>query len=156
MAKLTEAVRADIDASVLCWLATVGADGTPNVSPKEIFCAEGEAALLIADIASPVSVANIRANPSVCVSFVDVFRQLGWKIVGEARVIARDDPEAMRVGAALIGMAEPDYPVRHVIRVTPTKIARIRAPSYVLHPEMDEAERLARTYRAYGVRPAAR
>lgn len=82
-----------------------------------------------------------------------MFRQLGWKIAGEARLIARADSEATRVGAALIAMAEPDYPVRHVIHVTPTKIARIRAPSYALHPDMDDAERLARTYAAYGVRP---
>jgi predicted pyridoxine 5'-phosphate oxidase superfamily flavin-nucleotide-binding protein len=34
VAKLKDAVRADVDASVLCWLATVDADGAPNVSPK--------------------------------------------------------------------------------------------------------------------------
>lgn len=34
----SERLRAAIETSVLCWLATVDADGQPNVSPKEIFC----------------------------------------------------------------------------------------------------------------------
>ena len=47
--------------SVLCWLATVDDHGMPNVSPKEIFCCHGERELLIANIASPQSVRNIKA-----------------------------------------------------------------------------------------------
>jgi predicted pyridoxine 5'-phosphate oxidase superfamily flavin-nucleotide-binding protein len=35
--KINEAVRIDIQNSVLCWLATVDEKGVPNVTPKEIF-----------------------------------------------------------------------------------------------------------------------
>ena len=35
--ELTEEVKAYIDQSVLCWLATVSSDKIPNVSPKECF-----------------------------------------------------------------------------------------------------------------------
>ena len=66
-----------IERSVLCWLATADAAGVPNVSPKEIFVPFGDDHLLIANIASPESVKNIRGNPHVCVSFVDVFVQKG-------------------------------------------------------------------------------
>ena len=55
----TGEVRQAVDRSVLCWLATVDADGQPNVSPKEIFCAIDDVTLLIAEIASPVSRRNI-------------------------------------------------------------------------------------------------
>ena len=55
------------DQFVLCWLATVSEKGVPNVSPKELFIFEREKQLLIANIASPQSVKNIRANPtSLC------------------------------------------------------------------------------------------
>jgi predicted pyridoxine 5'-phosphate oxidase superfamily flavin-nucleotide-binding protein len=64
---------------VLCWLATVDEAGRPNVSPKEIFTAHGDDHLLIAHLASPGSVRNLRARPEVCVSFVDVFVQKGFK-----------------------------------------------------------------------------
>ncbi len=77
-ALLTRAVREDLDHAVLCWLATVDEDIVPNVSPKEIFCAHGDDALLIANIASPGSMRNIARNPRVCVSFIDVFRQRGF------------------------------------------------------------------------------
>lgn len=83
---LNEAVRTDIDNSVLCSLATVDADGTPNVSPKEIFAAHGDDRIVVADIASPQSVKNLRVNPRACVSFIDVFRQRGFKIVGTAGI----------------------------------------------------------------------
>jgi len=59
--------------SILCWLATVDADGWPHVSPKEIFTVFDTEHLLIANIASPTSVRNIAQNPRVCVSFVHVF-----------------------------------------------------------------------------------
>lgn len=152
-ARLTAAVLEDVRRSVLCWLASVDDEGMPNVSPKEIFCAEGEAAILIADIASPASLANIRANPKVCVSFVDVFRQKGWKVAGEATIIGRDDPDFGRIGRDLIAMAGPSFPVRHVIRVAPRRITRILAPSYAIFPDRTDDERMAEVYRLYGVRP---
>lgn len=33
---LSSTVIAEAEAAVLCWLATVGPDGAPSVSPKEI------------------------------------------------------------------------------------------------------------------------
>lgn len=153
MAVLNAEVQATIAASVLCWLATIGRDGAPNVSPKEIFCAAGEDRLAIADIASPNSVANIRANPQVCVSFVDVFRQKGFKLHGTAQLIGRRDPGFEEAAAGLIRLAGPAFPVRHAILITVRKAARIIAPSYALRPEMDDAERLAAAYRRYGVQP---
>ena len=149
MAILDAEIQAAIAASVLCWLATIGRDGAPNVSPKEIFCAAGEDRLAIADIASPNSVANIRANPQVCVSFVDVFREKGFKLHGTAQLIGRRDPGFEEAAAGLIRLAGPAFPVRHAILIT----ARIIAPSYALRPEMDDAERLAAAYRRYGVQP---
>lgn len=74
---INDAIRIDIENSVLCWLATVDDDGTPSVTPKEIFTGYGEDHLVIADIASSHSVSNAIARPKVCVSFVDVFRQRG-------------------------------------------------------------------------------
>lgn len=153
MAVLDAEVQAAIAASVLCWLATIGRDGAPNVSPKEIFCAAGEDWLAIADIASPNSVANIRANPQVCVSFVDVFRQKGFKLHGTAQLIGRRDPGFAEAAAGLVRLAGPAFPVRHAMLITVRKAARIIAPSYALRPEMDDAERLAAAYRRYGVLP---
>lgn len=151
--KLTDAVRADIDNAVLCWLATVDADGVPNVTPKEIFAAHGEAMLVIADIQSAGSVRNIGFNPHVCVSFVDVFRQRGFKIIGTARIVAPDAEEFPSLSADLVRLAAPDFQVRNVIAVDIARIQRIQAPSYVFFPERTEEDMMAAAYRTYGVRP---
>jgi predicted pyridoxine 5'-phosphate oxidase superfamily flavin-nucleotide-binding protein len=86
---ITNEVKKYIDNSVLCWLATCSKDGEPNVSPKEMFTYKDENTLLIANIASPSSIANIQENPKVCVSFVEVFVQKGFKIKGNAIIIAK-------------------------------------------------------------------
>ena len=85
---LTPEIIASAERSVLCWLATVDGQGQPNVSPKEIFRLMPPASLAIANIASPCSVRNVRANGKVCVAFVDVFVQKGYKLLGDARVIS--------------------------------------------------------------------
>jgi len=73
---ISERLRTAIETSVLCWLATVDADGQPNVSPKEIFCmGAGPNEVLVAEIASPVSKRNLSKNPKVCISAVDIFAQ---------------------------------------------------------------------------------
>ena len=80
----TDEVKKSMAESVLCWLATVDDDGVTNNSPKEVFVPYGSNELLIADIASPNSVKNIIINPNVCVSFVHVFKQKGFKLKGVA------------------------------------------------------------------------
>lgn len=150
---INEALRIDIAGSVLCWLATADASGRPNVSPKEIFAAFGDNQLVVADIASPVSVANITVNPQVCVSFVDIFRQRGFKIEGRAHLVERDRPRFAEVGTELLHMAGPDFPIRAVIVVEIEKVSRIWAPSYRLFPERSETGRMKAAFDAYGVEP---
>lgn len=85
--KISDAVRLDIRNSVLCSLATVDDHGIPSVTPKEIFASHGDDRIVIADIASSGSVRNVQGRPKVCVSFVDVFRQRGFKLTGRAEIV---------------------------------------------------------------------
>ena len=140
--------------SILCWLATVDADGQPNVSPKEIFTCFDPDHLVIANIASPASVRNIAVNPRVCVSFVDVFVQKGFKVLGSARNVGKQDPDFATWAAPLQAMAGPRFPVHSVIVVRATGFEPILAPSYRLYPEeTTEQAQVAAAMRAHGVRP---
>jgi predicted pyridoxine 5'-phosphate oxidase superfamily flavin-nucleotide-binding protein len=152
--KINQAIRTDIENSVLCWLATVDAAGVPNVSPKEIFDSYNDDRIVIADIASSNSVRNIRAHPAVCVSFIDVFRQRGFKIVGTATIIPREADDFPVVGADLLKMAGDDFPIRNVISIEVGRISRIWAPSYSFFPDRSETDQMRSAYRTYGVRPA--
>ena len=154
--KINDAFRTDRKNSVLCWLATASPNGAPNVSPKAIFALHDDETLVVADIMSPVTVRNIRSNPKVCLSFVDVFRQKGFKVDGEAAVFAKGSVEFDEFGQELLEMAGADFPIRNVIRVRIARISRILAPSYTLFPDRPEAERMQSAYDVYGVQPARR
>lgn len=141
------------ESAVLCWLATVDARNRPNVSPKEIFAETGANGLVIADIASARSVRNIRENPAVCISLIDVFLQRGRKLEGSAEIMAPDHPDFEALAAPLREKSGGAFPIRHVILVAVERISTILAPSYVLFPDRSEAELRADAYRTYGVQP---
>lgn len=120
--------------SVLCWLATVDGEGQPSVSPKEIFAIFDADHLVIANIASPGSARNIRCNPRVCVSFIDVLVQKGWKVSGTAREILPSQEAFAQWAAPLLHKAGPRFPVHSVFVVQASRLRSILAPSYLLHP----------------------
>ena len=115
---ISERLRTAIETSVLCWLATVDADGQPNVSPKEIFCmGAGPNEVLVAEIASPVSKRNLSKNPKVCISVVDIFAQKGIKAYGTAALVTPAEPNFAAIVQPLTRMAGPEFNIRAVIRV---------------------------------------
>ncbi|MCS3430191.1 pyridoxamine 5'-phosphate oxidase family protein [Klebsiella sp. BIGb0407] len=151
--KMNADVKSCVDKSVLCWLATANKEGKPNVSPKEIFSLYDDEHIVIADIASPVSVRNIKNNPAVCFSLVDIFSQSGFKITGTARLYTPDDENYLRLKSSLSHRLTAEYVVRNIILLTVEKVSKILAPSYHLHPERTEEEHRERTYKTYRVRP---
>jgi predicted pyridoxine 5'-phosphate oxidase superfamily flavin-nucleotide-binding protein len=151
---LPSELQTSAQTSILCWLATVDAKGQPNVSPKEIFTVFDPEHLVIANIASPMSVRNIAVNPRVCVSFVDVFVQKGFKVLGTARNVGRQDADFATWASPLQAMAGPRFPVHSVIVVHATGFELILAPSYRLYPgDTTEQAQVASAMRAYGVQP---
>ena len=136
--------------SVLCWLATVDARGRPSVSPKEMWRLAGDE-FQIADIASAGSVRAIRANPEVCVSLIDIFRQRGHKLFGAAEIIGCEDEGFDALHGPLADMAGPHFPIWHVIRIKIERSAEILAPSYRIFPDRTEAEHIGATKARYGV-----
>lgn len=138
--------------SVLCWLATVSADGQPNVSPKEVFAVFDTNHLVIANIASPTSVRNIEVNPLVCVSFVEIFRQKGFKVIGAARSCRKTESEFAIWSAPLLAKVGSRFPIHSVIVVKVSAVEPILAPSYRLYAaETTEESQVASAMRTYGV-----
>lgn len=156
MAPLDADLVAEMRRSVLCWLATADAAGAPSVSPKEIFASGPFGGLVIADIASGGSVRNIRANPAVCVSVLDIFRQKGMKAHGTARIVAPDEADFDALATPLREKAGDAFPIRHVIAVDVARTAPIVAPSYRFVPGTTEEDQVAAALAAYGVRAADR
>ncbi|MEQ9347934.1 MAG: pyridoxamine 5'-phosphate oxidase family protein [Thalassospira sp.] len=149
---LSDDIRDYANRSVLCWLATPSDDG-PSVSPKEIFACFGEDRIIIANIASPNSVKNIRDEPRVCVSFVDVFSQKGWQLYGDAVLLRAGDDGFEDRKAILQELAGDAFRVATLWDVTVTKAKEIIAPSYRFNPDVKEADMRESAMRTYGVKP---
>ncbi len=139
---------------VLCWLATADAEWGASTSPKEIWALPRPGQIVIADIASGPSVANIRRDPRVCVSLLDILRQRGFKLYGTATLIAPEDPAFAETASPLLAMTGGLYPLRHAIVVDVVRLAPILAPSYALFPDRTVEERMAEARAAYGLNSA--
>lgn len=142
-----------LDKSVLCWLATASADGEPSVSPKEIFTHRGGTTLLIANIASPRSARNVRENPRVCVSCLDVFTQKGLQLRGSALLVTDTDPGFASLAEPLTVMTLGRFPFVSLFQVTIEAVKSILAPSYLFYPETTEDQQVRSAMQSYGVQP---
>lgn len=139
--------------SVLCWLATADESGQPNVSPKEVFAVADDKHIVVANIASPGSAKNIHINEKVCLSFIDVFAQKGFKVFGVASDVTPEAAEYFRWVEPLRMMAGDRFPIHSVFVVRATAVEPIIAPSYRLYPsETTEASQVQAALRTYGVR----
>jgi uncharacterized protein len=156
MTLLNEPVQEAARRSVLCWLATVDADGQPNVSPKEVWAIADDVHVVVANIASPLSARNIAHQPQVCLSFVDVFVQKGFKLVGTAHEVQAENPVFAVWAAPLLAMVGQRFVIRSVLVIRVTSVAPIVAPSYRFYPdETTEASQVASAMRTYKVQPSA-
>jgi predicted pyridoxine 5'-phosphate oxidase superfamily flavin-nucleotide-binding protein len=152
MTLLNESVREAARRSVLCWLATVDAEGQPNVSPKEVWTISDDLHVVVAHIASPISARNIAQHPQVCLSFVDVFVQKGFKLIGRAREVRAADPEFSAWAAPLLAMVGQRFTIHSVLVIQVQSVAAIVAPSYRFYPdETTEASQVASAMQAYNV-----
>ncbi|WP_299317928.1 pyridoxamine 5'-phosphate oxidase family protein [uncultured Maribacter sp.] len=148
--KLTKEIKAAICDSVLCWLATSSADNIPNVSPKEIFSCFGDDMIIVANIASPQTVKNVRANKNVCISFIDILKQKGFQLKGEAKIITAAAIDYEKMENVLLMLTEGKFPFSSITKISVTSAKPIIAPKYVLFPETTEEEQIANAKKNYG------
>ncbi len=149
----SEYLNQAIQNSVLCWLATVNTSGVPNVSPKEIFDLADDNTLIIANIASPQSVKNIRKHPAVCVSLIDIFTQVGCKLVGHASITDHSNLHYEKYHTQLTKLTEGKYPFSEITTVKIESRSKIIAPSYLFYKEESVEEKRVRAMQHYGVKP---
>ncbi len=147
---LNEEIKKSMDASVLCWLATVSESGQPNVSPKEIFIHLDDY-ILVANISSPNTVKNIQNNKQVAISFIDILVQKGYQVHGEASIVNEGDKEYKEYSAKLLPLLGERFKLLSIIKIVPTRVKRILAPSYQFYPETMEEDQVESAKRVYNM-----
>lgn len=149
--QLNKEIKASIDKSVLCWLATVSNENVPNVSPKEIFNYYKNNKIIIANIASPQTVKNIKQNQNVCVSFIDILVQKGFQIKGKAQLVGKTNPEFSEMKELLTKMTHGKFPFASITEITVEQIKPIIAPKYILYPETTEEAQIESAKKRYKI-----
>ena len=71
----------------LGYVATVAADGSPNVSPKGSLTVLDDDNLVFADVESPHTLQNLAKNPRTEINVVDPFLRRGYRFRGVAEIL---------------------------------------------------------------------
>jgi uncharacterized protein len=130
MAVLTEDMKRVVREQRTGYVATASPDGNPNLSPKGTLTVWDDDHLVFADLRSPRTIANLRANPRVEVNVVDPIARKGYRFRGTA-VVHADGPEF----DAVVAFYERDYRIerariQHVVLIAVEKAAPVVSPSY--------------------------
>jgi hypothetical protein len=80
-------MRRVVEEQRLGFAATICEDGTANLSPKGTVTVLDDERLMFADIASPQTVKNLRANPSIEINVVDPVIRKGYRFKGRGTVV---------------------------------------------------------------------
>ncbi|MFY0599667.1 MAG: pyridoxamine 5'-phosphate oxidase family protein [Cyclobacteriaceae bacterium] len=148
---LTKEIKDSIESSVLCWLATSSKDNIPNVSPKEVFSHYLDNFIIVANIASPQTIKNIKENENTAISFIDIFIQKGFQLKGKAIIVKKGDAEFRDVEQVLLKITEGKFPFSSVIKIHIKKIKPIIAPKYLIYPETTEEQQIKSAKKTYGL-----
>ncbi len=154
MAIITDDMRRIVRATRLCFAATVGADGTPNLSPKSSLMVYDDDHLVFANIASPNTVRNLRRNPAIEINAIDIFARRGYRFKGTAELMPSGSPEYDFVAEPFWAENGTVFPVHEIVKVAVTRAAPVLSPAYTFIDGITE-EDLREAYLAkYGVQPA--
>jgi predicted pyridoxine 5'-phosphate oxidase superfamily flavin-nucleotide-binding protein len=138
MGILTEDMQRVVEAE-LGFIATVCADGTPNLSPKGTTAVWDDDHLVFADLRSPGTVENLRSNPSVEINVVDQLVRKGYRFKGTATV--HTDGEVFERGVRFYesrGTVRARERIRGIVIVTVDRALPVTSPAYDVG--MSEAE----------------
>jgi hypothetical protein len=89
--ELTDDMKRVVLEQRLGFVATVTADGKPNVSPKGTTSVFDDEHLMFADLASPGTIKNLESNPYVEVNVVDPIVRKGYRFRGTATTYTSGD-----------------------------------------------------------------
>jgi uncharacterized protein len=151
MAVLTDDMKRIIEEQRLGFVATVGADGTPNLSPKATFVVLDKETIAFADIRSPNTVRNIEAGSPVDINFVDPFVRKGYRFKGRAEVVREGEAGYDALSQRFAGSSVAAL-INALVRIRVTHAAALISPAYD-RGETEEALRRGWTERFRSQQP---
>ena len=137
MGILTDDMQRVVREQRLGFHATVGADGTPNLSPKGTTAVWDGDHLFFAHIRSPQTVENVRRGSLVEVNVVDPFSRKGYRFKGPA-VIYEPGTDGFATGVDRLhqeGFTTPRERIKAIV------VIEVRQAHAVVSPAYDDGSR---------------
>jgi len=128
---LTEHMQRLVHEQKLGYVATVCADGTPNLSPKGTTTVWDDDHLIFADLRSPGTAANLRRNPAVEINVVDPMLRKGYRFKGTATVLTEGPQlEEMLAFFERQGVSEARRRIHSIVLVKVERALALISPGY--------------------------
>jgi predicted pyridoxine 5'-phosphate oxidase superfamily flavin-nucleotide-binding protein len=123
----------------------VSADGTPNLSPKGTIAVWDDDHLVFADLRSPGTVENLRANSRIEVNVVDQLSRKGYRLAGTAVVHAHgDDFERGVHFYEQRGLARARDRIHSIVVIAVERASAVTSPAYDIGATEDELRAMYR------------
>ena len=151
MGILTDEMKQMVGYLRLCYAATVTPDGKPNLSPKGSIKVLDDDHLAFADIASPVTIENLKKNPYIEVNIVDPVLRRGYRFKGKAEIVY-DGPVFSSVAEDLWTREGRQYPVNGVVKIRVEEALPVRSPAYTFNKNVSEKDVKEVWLKRYGYR----
>jgi predicted pyridoxine 5'-phosphate oxidase superfamily flavin-nucleotide-binding protein len=123
MVRLTEEIKASLDGTRLVFLATASRDGRPNVVPIGAFKLLDDETLLISDQFFNKTLANMRENPQVAISYWG--EKGGFQLKGS--VTLHSDDEVFLQDVAWMKELRPTLVPKSAVVMTITDVYIVKA-----------------------------
>ena len=128
MGKITDEMKEFINnlmkERIVGFIATASKDGVPNLVPKGSLGILDNDNLIFADFASQRTINNIKENPKVSATFVDVNKRKGYQFKGTAEILDKGpvyDGVVKRIEASPVKLPKP----KHVVRIRVEEVYNI-------------------------------
>src|SRR2546423_939093 len=128
MSVLTQEARRVVEGQRLGFVATVNADGTPNLSPKGTVAVLDDEHLVFADIRSPRTIENLRRNPALEINVVDPISRKGYRFRGRATLVA-DGPRFEEI-LAFYHARGSTSPIETIVVIDVERAEPVSSPAY--------------------------
>jgi predicted pyridoxine 5'-phosphate oxidase superfamily flavin-nucleotide-binding protein len=136
---LTDDMKRVVTEQRLGFMATVCPDGTPNLSPKGTTAVWDDDHLVFADLRSPNTVRNLKANPAIEINIVDPLVRKGYRFKGTAAVYTEGDVLERALGLYVsLGLSDYRDRIRSVVLVKVERALPLTSPVYDLGLTEDE------------------
>lgn len=116
----------------LGFVATVGEDGSPNLSPKGTMVVVDDDHIAFGEIRSPNTLTNLRASPVMEINFVDPLARKGYRFKGSAEVFEAGTEAFDQLLPRFERWGELSKRIRAIVRLRVERALPLTSPAYDL------------------------